>query len=89
MFDRSHANTCALMRIAETNDALASEYPWRLEPNRAIVTFYTYTAMAKDGAAEEEEKERIIRHTDTYRRGKYRALVVEKKIAEGPDALAF
>ena len=61
----------------------------RLEPNRAIVTFYTYTAMAKDGAAEEEEKERIIRHTDTYRRGKYRALVVEKKIAEGPDALAF
>jgi hypothetical protein len=67
--------------------------PWtpqvRLEPNRAIVTFYTYTAMAKEGAGEEDEKERIIRHTDTYRRGKYRALAVEKKIAEGPEAMAF
>jgi murein DD-endopeptidase MepM/ murein hydrolase activator NlpD len=61
----------------------------RLEPNRAIVTFYTYTALAKDGPDGEMERERVVRHTDTYRRGKYRALVTEKKIAEGPDALAF
>jgi hypothetical protein len=61
----------------------------RLEPNRAIVTFYTYTALAKDGPNGEMERERVVRHTETYRRGKYRALVTEKKIAEGPDALAF
>jgi hypothetical protein len=60
----------------------------RLEPDRAIVTFYTYTALA-GGDDGEIERERIIRHTDTYRRGKYRSMTVEKKIAEGPDAIAF
>ncbi len=59
----------------------------RLEPDRAVVTFYTYTAHAGDD--EENQQERIIRHTDTYRRGKYRALTTEKKIAEGPNTLAF
>ena len=59
----------------------------RLEPNRAIVTFYTYTAHA--GGGDDDHQERIIRHTDTYRRGRYRAMTVEQKIAEGPNAIAF
>ncbi len=61
----------------------------RLEPDRAIVTFYTYTAQAGGDDDGEIERERIIRHTDTYRRGKYRSMTVEKKIAEGPNAIAF
>lgn len=60
----------------------------RLEENRAIVTFYTYTPLMAELDNGEIEKERIIRFTDTYRRGKYRALVAEKKLAEGPNAVA-
>lgn len=61
----------------------------RLETDRVIVTFYTYTAHAGGGEDGEIQRERIIRHIDTYRRGKYRAMTVEKKIAEGPNALSF
>lgn len=61
----------------------------RLEKNQAIVTFYSYTALSTELDNGEIEKERIILHTETYRRGKYRPLVVEKKLAEGPDAVAF
>lgn len=60
----------------------------RIEPDRATVTFYTYTALYAEGDGDTLEKERIVRHTDTYRRGKYRALVVEQKVAEGPNAIA-
>lgn len=56
----------------------------RLEQNRAIVTFYSYTALAAELDNGKQEKERIIRHTETYRRGKYRPLIVETKLAEGP-----
>jgi predicted GNAT family N-acyltransferase len=46
----------------------------RLEPDRAIVTFYTYTAQPGGNKDGEIERERIIRHSDTYRRGKYRSM---------------
>ncbi|MEQ8786998.1 MAG: hypothetical protein RIC55_11890 [Pirellulaceae bacterium] len=82
--------------MSERREWRWSEAPpesWRpqvlLEKDRAIVTFYTYTPLAKSGEGDELEKERILRHTDTYRRGKYRALATETKIAEGPNALAF
>jgi len=61
----------------------------RLEKDKAIVTFYSYTGLIADLGSDGEEKERIIRHTETYRRGKYRPLVVEKKLAEGPHAVAL
>lgn len=61
----------------------------RMDATRATVTFYSYTPLAADRPGDDIEKERIYRHTDTYRRGKYRPLVIEKKIAEGPDAIAF
>lgn len=61
----------------------------RMDATRATVTFYSYTPLAADAPGDKIEKERIYRHTDTYRRGKYRPLVIEKKIAEGPDAIAF
>lgn len=61
----------------------------RLENDKAIVTFYSYTPLAVELDDGQEEKERIIRHTETYRRGKYRPLIVEKKLAEGPNAVAF
>jgi len=60
----------------------------RLEKDKAIVTFYSYTPLSAELDNGEEEKERIIRHTETYRRGKYRPLVLEKKLAEGPHAVA-
>lgn len=60
----------------------------RLERDRAVVTFYTYTPLAGHSDEEKIEKERIILHTDTYRRGKFRPLVVEKKLAEGPNAVS-
>ena len=56
---------------------------------QVVVTFYSYTPLIGDLSNGEVEKERIIRHTDTYRRGKYRPLVVEKKLAEGPNAVAY
>jgi hypothetical protein len=61
----------------------------RLEENRAIVTFYSYTPLSAELDNGEMEKERIIRHTETYRRGKYRPLIAEQKIAEGPNAVAL
>jgi len=60
----------------------------RLEKDRAIVMFYSYTALGTELDNGEEEKERIIRHTETYRRGKYRPMITEKKLAEGPCAVA-
>lgn len=60
----------------------------RLEKDKAIVMFYSYTPLSAELDNGEEEKERIIRHTETYRRGKYRPLVLEKKLAEGPHAVA-
>lgn len=59
-----------------------------VEQDRVVVTFYSYTPLAGELDNGEPERERIYRHTDTYRRGKYRALAVEKKLAEGPDAVA-
>jgi len=60
----------------------------RFEAGKAIVTYHTYTALYEEGEGDEIEKERIIRHVETYRRGKYRPLVSETKLAEGPDAIA-
>jgi hypothetical protein len=60
----------------------------RLEKNEAIVTFYSYTPLAAELDDGKEEKERIIRHIETYRRGKYRPLVAERKLAEGPNVVA-
>lgn len=60
----------------------------RLQRDRAVVTFYSYTPLVGQQDENKIEKERIIFHTDTYRRGKFRPLVVEKKIAEGPDAIS-
>ena len=60
----------------------------RLGKDKAIVTFYSYTPLTAELDNGEAEKERIIRHTETYRRGNYRPLVVEKKLAEGPHAVA-
>lgn len=51
-----------------------------LEPDRAVVTFYTYSGF---------EKEAIYRHVDVYRRGKYRPRVEEAKIAEGQGGWMF
>jgi hypothetical protein len=61
----------------------------RMDQNQVVVTFYSYTPLSRDLGNGEVEKERIIHHTDTYRRGKYRPLVVEKKLAEGPNAVVF
>ncbi len=60
----------------------------RMEKEKVVVTFYTYTALIGTGSNNEMEKERIYRYTDTYRRGKYRSLAQEKKLATGPDAIA-
>ncbi len=61
----------------------------RMDAKQATITFYSYTPLAADAPDDEIEKERIYRHTETYRRGKYRPLIIEKKLAEGPDAIAF
>jgi hypothetical protein len=65
----------------------AAEWKWLAEapkdwrpqvdvaPDRVTVTFYTYCGL---------EKQRLYRHTDTYKAGKLRAKVEEKVIAEGP-----
>ena len=52
----------------------------KIEKDRVTVTFYTYSGL---------EKERIYRHVDTYRPGKYRPKVSEKMIAEGKGGFAF
>lgn len=59
----------------------------RFQGDRAVVTFYTYTPLVGQKDENKIEKERILLHTDTYRRGKFRPLVVEKKLAEGPQAV--
>lgn len=51
-----------------------------LEPDRVVVTFYTYSGY---------EKERLYRHVDVYRRGKYRPRVEEARIAEGQMGFMF
>jgi hypothetical protein len=51
-----------------------------LEPDRAVVTFYTFSGF---------DKEAIYRHVDVYRRGKYRPRVEEAKIAEGTAGYRF
>jgi hypothetical protein len=52
----------------------------KIEKDRVTVTFYTYCGL---------KKERIYRHVDTYRPGKYRPKVTEKPIAEGEGGYAF
>ena len=47
----------------------------KVENDRVTVTFYTYSGL---------EKQAIYRHTDTYKAGKYRPKVEQKRIAEGP-----
>jgi hypothetical protein len=61
----------------------------RLDATRATVTYYSYTPLAADAPGDQIERERIYRHIDTFRRGKYRPLDVETKLAEGPDAISF
>jgi hypothetical protein len=52
----------------------------KLEAERAIVTFYTFSGY---------RRETITRHVDEYRRGKFRARVEEKAIAEGLPGYVF
>jgi len=73
--------------IAAQPKSWSPQVQW--DAKRVVVSFHTYTALAKVDEEGNVEKERILLHTDTYRRGKYRALSTEKKLAEGPDALAF
>ena len=51
-----------------------------MTPDRVTVTFHTYCPL---------HEEAIIRHTDTYRRGQYRAKVEEVRIADAPGGIAF
>lgn len=59
----------------------------RWDEQQVVVTFYSYTPLAGVLENGDIETERIYLHTDTYRRGKYRGLTVEAKIATGPDAV--
>lgn len=52
----------------------------RVENDRVSVVFYTYSGL---------DKEAIFRHTDTYRAGKYRPKIEQKRIGEGPSGYAF
>ena len=52
----------------------------KIEKDRVTVTFYTFSGL---------EKERIYRHVDTYRPGKYRPKVEQTTIAEGKTGYAF
>jgi len=61
----------------------------RLDAKQAVVTFYSYTPLGEDHGEGKLGKERLIRHTETYRRGKYRPLISEQTIAEGPNVVAF
>lgn len=60
----------------------------QLGKDRVVVTFYSYTGLLRVLENGQDEKERIIRHVETYRRGKYRPLIAEQKLAEGPRAYA-
>lgn len=51
-----------------------------MTPDRVTVTFYTYCPLYEEA---------IFRHTDTYRRGKYRAKVEQQRIADAPGGIAF
>lgn len=51
-----------------------------LEPDRAVVTFYSFSGYEKEG---------LYRHVDVYRRDKYRPRVDEAKIAEGKEGFLF
>jgi len=61
----------------------------RVDAKQAVVTFYSYTPLGEDRGEGKLGKERLIRHTETYRRGKYRPLISEQTIAEGPNVVAF
>lgn len=54
----------------------------RFDGDRVTVTFFTFCPL---------ERERIFRHTDVYRRGKYRPIKVDDKaeIGEGEGGVAF
>lgn len=52
----------------------------KVEDDCVTVTFYTFCALMQ---------ERIYRHTDTYKRGKYRPKVEQKQIAEGQGGVAL
>jgi hypothetical protein len=52
----------------------------KVEADRVTVTFYTYCGL---------EKQRIYRHVDTCKPGKYRARVKEKEIATGGNGVMF
>jgi len=52
----------------------------QVEPNQVVVTYYTYTGKGT---------QRIIRHTETYRPGSYRARVRDQEIATGGPGYLF
>lgn len=52
----------------------------KMEKEKVIVTFYTYSGLDPEG---------YHRHTDTYKRGKYRARTEDKQVAEGTQGVAF
>lgn len=52
----------------------------KMEKDKVVVTFYTYCGLHPEG---------YHRHTDTYRRGKYRARTEDKQVAEGTQGVAF
>jgi len=60
-----------------------------IEQNRVVVTFYTYTprsGMDKNG---ELLPERVMRHTDTYRKGKYRSSSTATVVGVGKRWIQF
>ncbi len=59
------------------------------EADKVTVRFYSYTALGHAAGVGEREKERILLHTDAYRRRNYRPLTSDKKIAEGPHMIMF
>jgi hypothetical protein len=52
----------------------------QVEPNQVVVTYYTYTGKGT---------QRIIRHSETYRPGSYRARVRDQEIATGGPGYLF
>jgi len=52
----------------------------RIQPDQVTVTFYTYTGKAP---------ERIFRHTEIYRPGRYRARVEDQLIGQGKGGFVF
>ncbi len=51
-----------------------------MTPDRVTVTFHTYCPL---------HKEAVYRHTDTYRRGGYRAKVEQVRLADADGGIAF